>query len=67
MPIQYTTAEAATKLGVAACTIHRHAVKLGLGRLITPRMRLLSEADVRKINLVVRDGPGNPNFGKVKP
>ena len=45
----YTTAQAADKLGLAPRTVRKAAEDLGLGKMLTPRFRLLSTSDIRCI------------------
>lgn len=47
--IELTTAEVARRLGIAPRTVSQHARSLNAGRLLTPRMRVYSEADVARI------------------
>jgi hypothetical protein len=56
-------AAAANLLGCHKATIQRAVKKLGCG-VVVGQTIALSEADMEAIRGVVRDGPGNPNFGK---
>lgn len=68
MTTLYTTAQAAAMLKSTPRTIRRWAVTLGLGQEITPRLRLLTAADIAAIKKHVKPEPGNPQFGvTIKP
>lgn len=64
MPTTYTVTEAAKQIGCKPVTVRRWAVELSLGRLITPRMRLLSTRDIATIKARVQPGPGQPRKPK---
>jgi hypothetical protein len=45
----YTTKQAAEQLGIAATTVRIHCLRYGIGELVTPRVRLLTEADLERL------------------
>lgn len=63
MPTYYTTTQAAEQLACHRVTVHRVAKQHGIG-LSVPTGLLLTKSDVAKLKKLVRQGPGNPNFGK---
>lgn len=64
MSSHLTVSQVAERLGCKPVTVRRAAVRLELGTLVTPRLRLLTEADVPKIKAAIHAGPGQPK--KVK-
>ena len=54
----YTTAEIAAKLDRDVRTIRMHATRYHLGTLITPRLRMFSDADLAILQEIVERGPG---------
>ena len=59
-----TVTQVAERLGCKPVTVRRAAVKLKLGTMVTPRLRLLSEDDVPKIKAAIHAGPGQPRKPK---
>jgi hypothetical protein len=55
-----TTEAAAQELGVATITVRKACARLGLGEMITPRMRLLKESDMKILRKTVPGKPGRP-------
>lgn len=58
-----TIQQVAERIGLAARTVRERCCAHEIGRLVTPRLRLLSEADVERVIAAGRSR-GNPNFGK---
>lgn len=58
-----STSEAAAILGVNRATIARICKANGIGTLVNPRTRVLSDQDIETLKGLVRSERGNPNFG----
>lgn len=56
--------EAAESIGCNKHTINRWAKRLGIGQVVGVS-RVFTGADLDRLREVVRDQPGNPNFGRV--
>lgn len=50
----YTTTTAATKLNCHPETIKRHCRENGIGNLISPRLRILDAADLKRLRKLVQ-------------
>jgi hypothetical protein len=57
---RHTVAQVAGQLKRPVQTIRNLVSEHNLGRLINPRMRLLSDADIEILKTVLHDGPGRP-------
>lgn len=64
MPL-HSTKQVAALLGCNRSTVTRAAQKLGLGQMIGKSMAY-TKGEVDQIRKTIRQGPGNPNFGKGK-
>lgn len=60
----YTTAEVAEMVGCKQRTVQRIVKDFKLGRMLNPRMRLLSAADVEVVRENSHEGPGQPKKTK---
>lgn len=55
-----TSAQVAARLGIAPRTVRQLAAHHGIGTLVTPRLRLYSETDVRRLAAISTGKPGRP-------
>lgn len=59
----YSAVDAAEMIGCSDRTVRRWAAELGIGRRVGAVL-VLTRQDISEISGRVREGPGNPNFGK---
>lgn len=56
----HTTITAAAKFGCHPETVKRHCRQHGIGNLISGRLRILDEADLKRLKKLVQKGKGRP-------
>jgi hypothetical protein len=54
-----TVSQAAERLGVTPQAVRLRCQQHNLGQMITPRLRLLSEANLRKLRQLIPENPEN--------
>lgn len=54
----YTTAQAAAELGVSQVWVRKLSERHNLGRLVTPRLRLLTQRDLGVLRQMIGKPPG---------
>lgn len=62
-----TSAAMARALGVTPASVRRLAKQHGIGRLVTPRLRLFAPADLARLRAVSHGTPGRPRKPKSGP
>jgi DNA-binding transcriptional regulator YhcF (GntR family) len=62
MPL-HSTKQVATLLGCHRSTVTRAAQKLGLGQMIGSG-KGFTKGEIDQIRKAIKEGPGNPNFGR---
>lgn len=60
----YTTTTAAAKLNCHPETIKRHCRQHDIGNLISPRLRILDDADLKRLRKLVQKDKGRPKKRK---
>ena len=60
----FTAREAAEELGVSARTVARNAQQHEIGKHNKFGWWIFTQADIRKLKVVLRGKAGNPHFGK---
>lgn len=62
----YTTLTAAKKLGCHPETVKRHCRDHGIGEMVSDRLRLLSESDIKRLAKLVKERGRPPTRPKSK-